>query len=282
MKTPATLVVVLLVLMLNVQGVGGARYEIRPGGSYTVEVTLEKPSYLRLPEGDWEVRVYFFDGRNNYCTGSWSQLGGSWMYSGWWIHRASGIDWTDTSETKELSISVDVVSYPRPEEDKLQGMGDIPINASVDFRIRLIIKNIKAIFPGEEGEEIPESGYVTFYVGGSAFRYPFTTDPVYERYFIFGEGLWAEIDRDYRGRWRLKIDKSLSAYVSEAAPETDTLVITEPLEINLQSVAQPEPTYEIPGELGLAGGTLVILTSLGIAIYLGFRRREEEEFIPEH
>jgi hypothetical protein len=90
------------------------------------------------------------------------------------------------------------------------------------------------------------------------------------------------MDKDARGRWRLKIDKDLVAYVSETAPLTDTLVVLDPLEINLESVVPPEPTYEIPEEVGLAGGALVVLISIGIVIYLGFRRKEEEEFIPEH
>jgi len=275
----AVALAVFMALVLSVSSVGAASYEIAPGGIYTVSVVLKKPSYLRLPEGDWEVRVYFFSGSSNYCTGSWTQFGGQWVYSGWWDHRYRGGDWTDTTETKSLSISVGVVSRPRPQEDKEHGMGDIPIDTTIKFRIRLIIKNIDATFSG--GTET-ETGYVSFYVGGSPFQYPYQLDQ-YGQYHIDSEGLDAKIDQDSSGRWRLIIDKDLTAYVSESAPTTGILVIPDPFEINLKSVAPPEPTYEIPEVIQLTGGALTILVSVGIVVYLGFRKKEmEEELAPEY
>jgi len=270
---------VLLFLGLSVPSVGAVSYEIAPGGTYSVSVTLKKPSYLRLTESGWEVRVYFFSGSTNYCTGSWTQFGGQWVYSGWWDHRHIGGDWTDTTETKSVNISVGVVSRPRPEEDREHGMGEIPLDTTVKFRVRFIIRDIKATFSG--GTEA-ETGYVTFYVGGSPFQYSYQLDQ-YGQFHISSEGLDAKIDQDSAGRWRLIIDKDMSAYVSETAPSSDLLVVPDPLEINLKSTAPPEPTYEIPEMIQLTGGVLTILVSVGVVVYLGFRKKEtEEDLVPEY
>lgn len=271
--------VVLLLLGLGVPPVGAVSYEIAPGGTYSVSVVLKKPSYLRLSEGGWEVRVYFYSGSSNYCTGSWTQFGGQWMYSGWWDHRHIGGDWTDTTEMKSVNISVGIVSLPRPDEDKKRGMGDIPVGSTVKFRVRFIIRDINATFSG--GEEA-ETGYVIFYVSGSPFQYPYELDQ-YGQYHISTSELDAKIDRDSAGRWRLIIDKDMTAYVSESAPSSDVLVVSDPLEINLKSSAPPEPTYQLPQEIQLTGGVLTILVTVGVVVYLGFRKKEsEEEMLPEY
>jgi hypothetical protein len=77
---------------------------IRPGGTYHVYFTVKKPSYMSLT-GNWEVRVYFYNGLNCYTAPSgnddgWWNPGNVWLYMGYWDHRTAtrNVSWTSPDE----------------------------------------------------------------------------------------------------------------------------------------------------------------------------------------
>lgn len=270
---PCWALFVLALLLLSVPSIAASTYIIAPGGSYTIRVTVKKTPYIRLREGDWEVRAYFYDGTTNYCTGNWTDFG----YSGWWQHRYRGDDWTDSTETRTVNVGVQIVPRPRPEIDKQHGMGDIPLNTNVSFRIRLIVHDVQPEFPDPEAE----SGLVTFQIGGYPFQYSYTRDD-YGRYHISGQGFEGMIDRSTTGEWRLMVDLDLSAYVTEDAPTTATFTISQSLNLTLQSTAAPEPTLTLPDKVRLVGSVIVIIIPVGIGLYMALRRKTEELPVPEY
>jgi hypothetical protein len=261
-------------LLLALPPASAQSYVIAPGGTYTVQVTVRKTPYLKLREGEWEVRAYFYDGTVNYCAGEWTEYG----YSGWWKWRYKGTDWTDPSEMKTVSVRVSVVPRPRDPVDKDRGMGDIPLDADVSFRIRLIVRDINPEFSA--GGEA-ESGIVTFYIGGYMFQYPYTKDE-YDRYYISSDGFEGKIIQSQTGEWRLVVDLDLTARVREDAPKSDTFVIPEALNLTIQSAAAPEPELVLPETVQLGGSILAVAIPAGVALYLAFGRKSGEPEIPQY
>lgn len=274
-RTPL-LAAAVIVLLFLVTPLTAGLYEIRPGGTYTITLTVKKPSYVRLTEGNWEVRVYFYKGNDCYNTGTWWQSGGDWIYSGWYAHRFTGDDWTDTSEERLINIPATIVSYPRPTVDVGHGMREIPVGTAVTMRIRLLIKNINPIFSGDVDAE---SGFVSFTIGNTYFQYSYTQDQ-YGDYNLQAEGFEASIDMDSTGEYRLLVDMNMSSPVSEQALPSDVFIIPEPLELALSSSSKPEPAFELPTEIKLIGGGMVLVVVVGVVMYMGLRKRGEKELFP--
>jgi hypothetical protein len=240
-------------------------YSIKPGGEYTVNVVIKKPPFLRLKEDSWEVRAYFYEGLNCFNAGRWTEIG---IYDGWWKYRYKGGDWTDPEETRTVSITVRVVDYPRPPEDR---MAEIPVDGSVRFRIRTIIYlDEKPHFAGPEGEE-SEAGRMFFLVGGVSFQYQFVKRD--DEYLL--EGFEGKVDRSAAGKWRLIVDKDLRATVSMDAPGWNVFSV-EPIELNLETAARAEDTLELPSEVKIIAGITTVVVVVGIVVYIAFKKRGEE------
>ncbi len=252
--------------------VAAQQNSIRPGGSYTVTAQVYKSAGVRLVEGEWEVRAYFYSGTNCFNTGSWWQSGSEWIYSGWYDHRYSGDSWTGESGDKTFNITTQVVNSPRPQEDKNHGMTDIPIGSSVTLRARLLIKDINAKFTGED------AGNVVFTIGGVQYQYPFQKDQ-WGDIWISGEGFQARIDQDYQGVYRLLIDQSTPVSVSNDAPSSGTIIVPS-INLNLTLMSPPEPGHELPFELKVIIAVVVVMAVVGAVVYLALRGRGAEEMGP--
>ncbi|MEM3401950.1 MAG: hypothetical protein QW179_00335 [Candidatus Hadarchaeales archaeon] len=246
-------------------------YDIRPGGDYTVHLSVRKPSYVILRDGQWEVRAYYYSGTSCFSDGSWSEG----FYTGWYQHRVIGDEWLGSPEEKSLVIHTKVVSYPRNPEDIAQGMREIPIGQSVTFRLRLIIKNINPVFSGGAGEE---AGYVIFSLGAATFQYQYTK--VYDDYVLQGPKLPTKINLDSAGKYRLVIDKDMTANVSETAPERADFYVDEPIEIDLVSTSRPEEPIDLPAEVKLTVAGVSIAAAVGAGAYIVLSKKVEAP-IPE-
>ncbi|MDI6883948.1 MAG: hypothetical protein QMD00_02240 [Hadesarchaea archaeon] len=276
MRLMAISLVLLLLLPLGLSSAPAATAQqltIKPGGSYIIRVQVHKPSYVKLPEDAWEVRVYFFVRTNCYNTGSWWQSGSEWIYSGWYNHRIRGEDWSGGPEDKTFNITVNVVDNPRPQEDINRGMNNIPVPGTVSLRARFLIKDINAKFSGPEEAG---SGYVTFTVGGTLYQYRYVKDE-YGNITITGEGFEAKIDQDFERKWRLMIDQTLSVTVSNDAPSTDLYSMPSPINVNLLTAAQSEPAIELPLEFKIMIGVVVVMAVVAAAAYIALRKRMPAE-----
>jgi len=131
---------------------------IEPGGSYNVTVSVTRPSGMVLPAwgtaGDqkWEVRVYFYDGLNCYNDGEWTEIpegSDNYLYDGWWNSRTQGGSWTASmDDTREFTIPVDVVDYPRPSVDldppgDTTPMNEIPVGGQVRLKARFRLRGME-------------------------------------------------------------------------------------------------------------------------------------------
>jgi hypothetical protein len=267
-----TLVVLFFLLpLLCAPTIGAQRYSIKPGGSYVVQVKVEKPSFLRLMESAWEVRAYFYDGINCYNAGHWTPLG---IYDGWYKYRHWRDDWTGADEQRTVRITVRIVDYPRPPEDR---MDEIPVGGTVKFRIRTIIyldaEPVLSV-PGEA-----EAGAIYFTIGGIRFHYPFTR--AFDDYLIRGERFEGRINLSAAGKWRLIVDKDLMASVREEAREIDVFIIPDSIELNLMPAARLEDAYVLPFEVKVIAGIITIMVVAGVIAYMVLKKRGEEELFLE-
>lgn len=276
----APLLLILLLLGLSSAPVATAQaLVVKPGGVYTIYVKVHKPAHVRLPERSWEVRVYFYEGTNCYNTGSWWQSGAEWIYSGWYEHRYIGDEWYGEPQDKTLTITATLVGNPREEEDITHGMNNIPVPGSISLRARLVIKDIGAEFTpiGDGG-----SGYVTFTIAGISYQYQYTQDE-YGDITITGEDFEADInERSYEpGVYDLRIDQTIGISVSDDAPSTNVFQMPSPINVNLISSSQVEPSLDLPFELKVAIGIVTVMVVVGGVAYLGFRgRKPAEEELP--
>ncbi|MEW6592407.1 MAG: hypothetical protein AB1305_01785 [Candidatus Hadarchaeota archaeon] len=270
-KALPLLVAVCLVLLLPAPA-SAQEFQIKPGGQYTASITVKKPSALILYDEKWEIRVYFYDGTSCFSAGSWSDE----FYTGWYQFRYMGDEWLTTPDTRSFTINSVIVSYPRPEVDITNGMREIPIGQSVTFRVRLLIKDIQAVFSGESAGL--DSGYVTFKVSGINYTYQYTKDQ-YGQFHVTGNNFEAKIDTDSSGKWRLLIDKDTPVLVTEQAQSQNLFPVS--MEINLSSSTAPEGSIELPGELKIALSITVVLAVVGAGTYLGLRKKGGELPIPE-
>lgn len=241
---------------------------IRPGGSYTISVQVRKPTYVRLEEGKWEVRAYFYSGMNCYNTGSWWQSGSSWIYSGWYAHRVKPPTWSGEPEYMTFSISTQVVNYPRPSDDISHDMNEIPIGDYIKLRVRLLIPDINPKISG---------GYVTFTVGGTQYTHKCQEDQYTPGEYTIQEGdLNARVDKDYQGKYRLIIDQTIPISVENNAPASGTITITSPLNLALSAAAAPPPSYEIPFFAKAVISVVVVIAIIAAAVFLALRGRTGE------
>ncbi|MFN4133148.1 MAG: hypothetical protein ACK4GQ_02125 [Candidatus Hadarchaeales archaeon] len=270
MKLWIVLAALLLLLSPLVQAQGS--YNIKPGGDYTVHLVVRKPGYILLRDEQWEVRAYYYSGTSCFSDGNWS--GG--FYTGWYQHRVIGDEWLSTPEEKNLVIITKVVSYPRDQEDIAQGMREIPIGQSVTFRLRLIIKNINPVFSGGAGEE---AGYVIFSIGAATFQYQYTKE--YDDYVLQGTKLPTKINLDSAGKYRLIIDKNLTANVSEDAPARADFYVDEPIEIDLVSASRPEQPIILPDEVKFTVAGISVVAAVGVGAYVALVSGKKEAPIPE-
>ncbi len=263
------LLILLLVGLSSAPAATAQQILVKPGGTYTIRVPIHKLSSVRLPEDGWEVRVYFYQGGNCYNTGNWWQSGSEWIYSGWYQHRYIGDAWSGESEDKTISIQVNIVNNPRPQDDIDHGMNNIPVPGDVQLRARLLIQDIKAeLAPIGEGE----AGNVTFTISGLSYRYQYTVDE-YGNINIAGEGFEARIDQDFEGKYRLMIDQTISVSVSDSAPSVDVYTMFSPINVNLVSSSQVEPQIELPSELKIAIALSAVVAVVVAAAYLALRGR---------
>lgn len=212
----------------------GAQFDrIKPGGTYTINITVNKSTFVNLGADTWEIRAYFYSGDSCFNTGSWSEYGGAWIYSGWWVHRVQPDTWGATPETKTFSIQVAVVSRPRSAEDIQRGMTEIPIGEYVTLRVRLLIKEIKHEVRGN---------YVWFKIGGVEYLYLFE-DIGYNRLKLKTEEFDAYVDKDDD---RLVFNRDHSILVDNAALPSGTITVLSPISVALRSAGGEIAPYEIP------------------------------------
>jgi|GEM_PF-3224112 len=127
---------------------------VQPGSSYNIRVRVTKPNDMVLPvwaSGEsppkWEVRIYFYDGLNCYAQGEWTQIGGDYLYTGWWNWRTQGDSWTAAMpSTREFTIPIKVVASPRPSEDIQRGMNEIPVGGDIKLKARLRLRGMTVNF----------------------------------------------------------------------------------------------------------------------------------------
>jgi hypothetical protein len=118
---------------------------VQPGSSYNIRVRVTRPDNMALPTSDekWEVRIYFYDGLNCYNDGKWTTIGGSTLYDGWWNTRIWNEPWTAAmDDTREFTLTVKVVNYPRPSEDIQRNMNEIPVGGSVKLKAKLRLRGM--------------------------------------------------------------------------------------------------------------------------------------------
>lgn len=128
---------------------------IQPGGTYDIKVKVTRPSGMELPAwgtaGDqkWEVRVYFYETSSPwscFTEGDWSEIGGSYLYSGWWDDRTQGGSWTSSmSDTREFTITAQVVDKPRANPSAPDGSAtynEIPVDGEVNLKAKLRLRGM--------------------------------------------------------------------------------------------------------------------------------------------
>jgi len=153
--------------VLACSGFAGATDQVRPGGTYTVSVTLRKPEGMTLDKGTWEVRAYFYSGTNCFNVGEWWQPEGStdYLYTGWWTPRypANGAKyseaWASPNEKTLPGLVVQILSENVSRGgNKMRPPAD---GESVTLRVRLRLKNI---------DFQKKDNYVEFRMGGKTYR----------------------------------------------------------------------------------------------------------------
>lgn len=181
---------------------------IQPGGSYNVTARVTRPSGMVLPawgtavDQKWEVRVYFYDGLNCYNKGEWVDIEGTLLYDGWWNARTQGGSWTASmDDTREFTISVNVVDHPRPQEDINQDMNEIPVGKSVSMKARFRLRGMEYT-PGEN----------TFTYYGQTFGAS-TVSEIDEDTYRVGS---IYIEKSAAGYWQIDYDERTTVSVSEA------------------------------------------------------------------
>jgi len=255
---------VVFLLALLQPPVGAQPDRIKPGGTYTINVTVNKSPFVNLEADKWEIRAYFYSGTSNFCTGSWSEYAGRWIHSGWWKHRAQPDTWRETPEIKTFSIQVAVVGHPRPAEDIQRGMTEIPIGEYLTLRVRLLIKKI---------EHEVRGSYVWFKVGGVEYLYPFE-DIGYNRLKLKTEEFYAYVDKDDD---RLVFDQDQPILVDNAALPAGTITVLSPINVGLEAAGGEIAPYEIPFEYKVLLAVIVALGVVGgiVAIVMKGRRPPE-------
>ena len=259
----------------------GSTTIVAPGGVYTVEVTVQKPSGMSLSK-DWEIRVYVFSDTNYYTTGSWWESGGEWIYSGTYDHRIRNQPWTTPNE-KTFPITIQLVNYPRGSEgpayppdlseneaksrgyymDEILNENGSP--KSVTLRTRLIFRNLSP--PEFSGDK------VKFKIADTTYEYKYRKDQ-YNRYWLktpdggdVGSGAYLD-QVSGTGEWRLNYrSNDVKLIVSENGPTTGTIVVPNPIVIGLEPAGAGLPIWVV----GVGAGIIVV-----VLVFVFSKRKKEE------
>ena len=244
-----------VLLILLAPGAVGATDQIRPGGTYTVNVTLRKPSGMSLDKGTWEVRAYFYSGTNCFNVGEWWQPTGSteYLYTGWWTPRypANGAkyseSWTSPDERTIPALVIPVLSENVSREN--YSMRPPQDGEMLTLRVRLRLKNMN--FERKDN-------YIEFRMGGKTYR-PEIDRQVGTTIYLKGGG---KLDTT---SWELDIDQDTPVVASLTAAQTGSFSVV--LEIPSWPAVAEAPVPVVPVAVGVA----VIVACVLIAV--AFTRR---------
>jgi hypothetical protein len=219
---------------------------IAPGGTYHVYFTVKKPAGMALT-GNWEVRVYFYNGLNCFNTApsgnddGWWQPEGSteWLYTGYWDHRSAtrNVSWSSPDE-KEWAQWVPIIHYPALSgnhearypptvgENYEGKMSEIPIGQTISLRARLLLRNLANVTFDTTNQ------IVTFKYGGKTYSCAYT--PYYEDYDLPDLGATLA-QSEGTGEWSLRFDQNSSVIVDENAPTTGRITIPGIIDFSMLS-----------------------------------------------
>jgi len=273
MKRPIAFLVValaFLALLNNIPSATAQQNQIRPGGTYTVNVTLHKPSDMVLDTGTWEVRAYFYSGTNCFntqgsATEDWWLPSGSteYLYTGWWTPRypAYGAKYSDrwaTPDEKQIpALTIQILSENTTSDDGKSTMSPPENNSSITLRVRLRIKNITFTRDGD---------YVRFTLGGKTYS-PKITREYMGTIYLDGGGKLSIADQE------LDVDEDTVITATTGAPATGTFSVS--VEIPSWAVTG----FEIP-MLPVIGGVVVLLVVIAIVVVVLKKRGGAAEVPP--
>jgi len=226
-----------------------AQSQIKPGGTYTVNVTLHKPSDMVLDAGTWEVRAYFYLSTNCFNEAEWWKPEGAtyYLYTGWWTPRypSYGAKYSDrwaTPDEKAIPLVIKILEENTTSEGQ-DTMRPPDNNSSITLRVRLRIKNIKFTRDGD---------YVRFTLGGKTYSPKITRE--YEgTIYLDGGGKLSIADQE------LDVDKDTPITATTDAPATGTFSVS--VEIPSWQVAG----FEIP-VLPVVGSVVVLLVVVAVVV----------------
>ena len=218
---------------------------IKPGGTYHVYFTVKKPAGMALT-GNWEVRVYFYNGLNCFNTApsgnddGWWNPGNVWLYTGYWDHRAStrNISWSSPDE-KEWAQWVPIIHYPAENgnherrypptvgESYENKMGEIPVGQTVSIRARLELRNLANVSLDTA------NSIVTYKYGGKTYSYAYTLS-------TYGDVRLDDIgatlaQSEGTGEWTLRFDQNSSVLVDNNAPATGKITIPGTIDFSMMT-----------------------------------------------
>jgi len=218
---------------------------IKPGGTYHVYFTVKKPAGMALT-GNWEVRIYFYNGLNCYNTapsgnddGWWNPSGDTWLYTGYWDHRTAtrNVSWSSPDE-KEWGQWVPIIHYPAENgnhearyppsvPDYENKMGEIPLGQTVSIRARLELRNLANVSLDSTNST------VTFKYGGKTYRCAYSISTYGD---IRLDDLGATMSQsEGTGEWTLRFDQNTAVFVDENAPDTGKITIPGTIDFSMLS-----------------------------------------------
>jgi len=245
---------------------------VRPGGLYSVSITVTKPAGMSL-SSDWEIRAYYYNGGLScYNTGDWWQPEGStdYIYSGWYDHRVRNQAWT-TPDEKAFTITTQLVNYPRGDEGPAFPAGmdntysgtmvEIPSpTGTAKLRTRLLFRNLaEPTFNGDQ---------VTFKVGGITYTYAYEqVGSDYDLKTADGSavGTGATLTLSSSDEWELKYDSTQDLIVDNSAAATGTITMSSPIVMGLASAGSDVTVF-------VGVGAVVVVVAL-VAIFMFKKKR---------
>lgn len=231
-----------------------ATNQIKAGGTYTVHVTLRKPSGMSLDKGTWEVRAYFYSGTNCFNVGEWWQPTGSteYLYTGWWTPRypPNGAKyseaWVTPDEKSVPGLVIQVLSENVRQDN--YSMRPPTEGESITLRVRLRLKNMT--FERKDN-------YVEFKMGGKTYR-PEIERLVGNTAYLKGGGKLDVTTNE------LDIDVDTPVVASANAPATGSFSVT--LEIPNWPTVAAAPVSTLPIVVGVA--VVIICVAAAAAVML--------------
>lgn len=284
LKVTIALMAVALALVAATPANAEETTSIKPGGLYTVQVTVTKPSGMSL-SSDWEIRFYMYSGSSGCFNGGtwWEASPGTWLYTGYWDYRVRNQNWT-TPDTKTWSTSIPVASpidnwsnAPRwpsdlTEEEAIHDnarMSD-QFPTSVTLRARLEFRKMNPMFDGDQ---------VTFKIAGTTYKYKYQQDS-YRRYWlknaddtdVGSSGYFSQSEGT--SEWTLNYPADATLLVDNVnAPATGTIVVSNPITVGLASAGPDIILYA-----GIGG---IVMAVAVVAIFMFRRKKGGEMAAPE-